>query len=329
MSKAFEGVYQGEQAIWLQFGKYEAALIPQAGGNLVAFRDTERNFRFIREPGEGDMEAFMNRPMVHGIPVLFPPNRYEDGKFPWNGSVYRLPVNEANRDNHLHGFFYDIPWQVDDYGSDEHASYVVVAQRVTESHPAYTYFPHRFTIKIRYSLSSDGLRQEVGVRNDGQEAMPCVIGFHTSLNAPFAPGSSPSDCKLRMTIGERIELNEQMLPNGRFTPLDDNEKSLKGDGVSPYFARLDNHYTAVPQGGRNAMELTDTRLGVKFIYDAGEAYRFWMIYNGDANSGFFCPEPQTNMVNAPNAPFRADETGILSLAPGEVWQETSRMYSEG
>lgn len=329
MSKAYEGAYQGEKAIWLRFGAYEAAVVPNSGGNLIAFRDVDRGFRFIREPSEEEMSAFVKRPMVHGVPVLFPPNRYEDGRFPWNGSTYQLPVGEVARGNHIHGFFFDIPWQVDDFGADEQASYVVVAQRVTESHPAYAYFPHRFTIKIRYSLSGDGLKQEVGIRNDGSTAMPCTIGFHTSLAAPFAEGSSKSDCLLRMTIGERVELNERMLPTGNYTPLDENERRLKAEGTSPFFAELDNHYTAAPQGGRNVMELTDTRLNVKLVYDAGTAYRFWMIYNADADSGFFCPEPQTNMVNAPNAPFPADDTGIVSLEPGEVWQETSRFYCEG
>lgn len=329
MSNAYEGAYQGEKAIWLRHGALEAAIVPDIGGNLVAFRDTEKGFRFLREPEADGMEAFKQRPMVHGIPVLFPPNRYEDGKFPWNGTTYRLPVSEPSRSNHIHGFFYDIPWQVDDFGSDEQSSYVVVAQRVTESHPAYASFPHRFTIKIRYSLNRDGLKQEVGVRNDGSDPMPCAIGFHTTLNAPFAPGSSPADCVLRMTIGQRVEMNERMLPTGSYLPLDADEQRMKGEGTTPYFARLDNHYTAVPQGGRNVMELTDTRLNVKLVYDAGTAYRFWMIYNADAASGFFCPEPQTNMVNAPNAPFPAGETGMVTLAPGEVWQETSSMYTEG
>jgi aldose 1-epimerase len=329
MSNAYEGAFQGEKAIWLKFGAYEAAIVPDIGGNLVAFRDAEKGFRYLREPEADEMEAFRKRPMVHGIPVLFPPNRYEDGKFPWNGSTYQLPVNEPNRGNHLHGFFFDIPWQVDDYGADESSSYVVVAQRVNESHPAYSSFPHRFTIKIRYSLGNDGLKQEVGVRNDGSDPMPCAIGFHTTLNAPFAPGSSPSDYTLRMTIGERIELNERMLPTGGYLPLDSDEQRLKEEGTTPYFAQLDNHYTAVPQGGRNVMELTDTRLNAKLVYDAGTAYKFWMIYNADANSGFFCPEPQTNMVNAPNAPFPAEHAGLVTLAPGEVWQETSRFYSEG
>ncbi|MDF2722796.1 MAG: aldose epimerase [Paenibacillus sp.] len=328
VSSAYEGDFQGQKAIWLRYGAYEAAIIPELGGNLAVFRETERGFKLIREPSESEMAAFVNRPMVHGIPVLFPPNRYEDGKFPWNGKTYQLPVEETARQNHIHGFFFDIPWQVEGYGADESSSYVVVAQRVAEGHKAYTYFPHAFTIKIRYSLSKEGLKQEVGIRNDGREAMPCTIGFHTSLKAPFAEGSAKEDYVLKMTIGKAVELTERMLPTGNYLPLDANEEKLKTGGVSPYFAPLDHHYTAEPQNGRNVMELTDTRLNVKLVYDAGTAYKFWMIYNADANSGFFCPEPQTNMVNAPNAPFSAEEAGLARIEPGEVWQETSRMYCE-
>lgn len=328
MAASYEGEYQGEKAIWLKAGSYEAAVLPERGGNLVAFRDAERGFRFVREPKTEEMDTFRQRPMVHGIPVLFPPNRYEDGKFPWNGRTYELPVNELPRNNHLHGFFFNIPWQVDDFGADGDTAYVVVAQRVTESHEAYAHFPHRFTIKIRYSLSERGLTQEVGVRNDGSEPMPCSIGFHTSLNAPFAPGSSAADCVARLTIGERVAMNERMLPTGELAPLNEEEKRFAGEGITPYFAQLDHHYTAVPQDGSNRMELLDTRLNVKLVYDAGAAYRFWMVYNADAASGFFCPEPQSGMVNAPNAPFSAEEIGLVSLAAGEVWQETSRFFIE-
>lgn len=80
-TKAYEGTYNGEQAIWLQAGRYEAVVLPDVGANLIAFRDIEKEYRFLREPALEEMEAFKERPIVHGIPVLFPPNRYEDGKF--------------------------------------------------------------------------------------------------------------------------------------------------------------------------------------------------------------------------------------------------------
>lgn len=327
-AKAYAGTYQGEKAVWLKSGCYEAAVLPEIGGNLIAFRDTEKKYRFLREPAMDEMDSFKAKPIVHGIPVLFPPNRYEDGTFHWNGATYQFPVNEPRTGNHLHGFVHNIPWQVERFSADDAESHVTLALKVNKGHPVYRYFPHAFTIKIRYTLSGLGLLQHVTVRNDGEDRMPCLLAFHTAINAPFAPDSTAADCRFKMTIGKRWELNERMLPTGQYQPLTPEEERMKEGGLSPYFEPMDNHYTAVPQNGRNRMELTDIKEGITLVYDAGTAYKQWMIWNNNATEGFFCPEPQVNLVNAPNLNFPLDPEliGLNSLEPGDLWEETSRIY---
>lgn len=59
---AFEGQYEGEAAVWLKAGRYEAAILPGIGGNLICFRDTENGYRFLHEPGAAEMEAFKASP---------------------------------------------------------------------------------------------------------------------------------------------------------------------------------------------------------------------------------------------------------------------------
>ncbi|MBU5671647.1 aldose 1-epimerase [Paenibacillus brevis] len=324
--KAYEGQYQGETAIWLKAGSYEAALLPEIGGNLIAFRDVERGLKLLHEPTAEEMESFKARPMIHGIPVLFPPNRYEDGKFPWNGKIHQFPVNESATGNHLHGFLYNIPWQVEDYGTTGTESYVSVIMSVDERHESYQYFPYKYKIRLRYSLGEQGLSQQVLVLNTGEEAMPCLLAFHTSVNAPFAEGSAAADYRLKLTIGDRWELNERMLPTGKFQPLTAQEQLMKGEGVYPFFESMDNHYTAAAQNGRSRMELTDQSRGLTLVYDAGTSYKQWMIWNNGAREGFFCPEPQINLVNAPNTGLAADEIGLFGLEPGEIWEESSRLY---
>lgn len=324
--RVYEGDYQGEQAVWLKAGRYEAAVLPQIGANLIALRDTEKQYRFLHEPAADEMEAFKANPVIHGIPVLFPPNRYEDGKFPWNGATYQFPVNEASTGNHLHGFVHYIPWALEGYGSDETECRVTLALKVDEAHPVYQYLPHEFTIRLRYTLSDQGLQQQVTIRNDGNTSMPCLLAFHTSINAPFAPNSETDDCRFTMTIGQRWELNERMLPTGNYQPLSGGEEAMKGSGVSPFFEPMDNHYTAAPQNGRNRMELTDTRHNVKLVYDVGTGFRQWMIWNQHKSGKFFCPEPQINLVNAPSVKLPADQIGLVALEPGAIWEETARLY---
>jgi aldose 1-epimerase len=323
---AYEGTYQGEKAVWLKAGRYEAALLPEIGGNLIAFRDTENGFRFLHEPALDEMEAFKKRPMIHGIPVLFPPNRYEDGKFPWNGKTYQFPVNEQATGNHLHGFLYNIPWEVDEFGHSKLESFVTVSIIVDENHPAYEYFPFKFKVQLRYSLSDEGLFQRATIRNNGGNVMPCLLAFHTAVNAPFAPDGSAKDYRVKLTIGQRWELDGRMLPTSQFQPLKEKENQLRDEGVFPFFEAMDNHYTSVPQNGRNRMELTDTKQGTTLVYDVGTSYKQWMIWNNFATEGFFCPEPQINLVNAPNVDLPAEEIGLFGLHPGDIWEETGRLY---
>ena len=41
-------------------------------------------------------------------------------------------------------------------------------------------------------------------------AMPCLLAFHTAINAPFAPESTADDCVVRITIGERWEMSDRI-----------------------------------------------------------------------------------------------------------------------
>lgn len=64
------------------------------------------------------------------------------------------------------------------------------------------------------------------------------------------------------------------------------------------------------------------------IYDVGTSYKHWMVWNQFAGGKFFCPEPQINLVNAPNIKnIPAEEMGLFGLTPGEKWEETSFLYA--
>lgn len=324
--KAFQADYQGEAAVWLQAGDYEAVLLPQIGANLIAFRDIARNYQILREPTVDEMDAFKASPSIHGIPVLFPPNRYEDGLMKWNGKTLQFPINETDRNNHLHGFVHTAAWTVEEFGTTAREAFVTAVLTVDEQHPIYTYLPFKFTMRLKYTLTAEGLNQHMSIRNNGTEAMPCLLAYHTAINAPFVPGSAAQDYRVKLTIGKRWEMSERMLPTKDYLPLTPNELLLQQEGVYPFFESLDNHYTVQTQQGSNRMELTDIRSGVKLVYDAGTAYKQWMIWNNGATEGFFCPEPQINLVNAPNVDLPAEEIGLFSIAPQEYFEETARLY---
>lgn len=331
-AKAFEQEYHGEKAVWLTCGSYEAAVLPEVGANLIAFRDTKHRYRFLHEPEADEMAEFKQRPGIYGIPILYPPNRYEDGKFPWNGKIYQFPINEEKTGNHLHSYAHKSKWEVVDYGAGMTESFVKLQLKVQEGNEIYRYFPYKFTLQLKYTLSEHGLGQQVKIRNEDEEPIPSTLAFHTAINAPFAPNSQAADYTVKLTAGKRWELDERMLPTGNYQDLTKEEKLLISTGINPFWQPLDNHYTSLPQHGRNRMELTDHKEKITLVYDVGTSYKQWMIWNNSAEPGFFCPEPQVNLVNAPNAvmnkdfPFTAEEVGLFSIAPGEIWEENASLY---
>lgn len=325
-TSAYQGDFQGEHAVWLRYGAYEAAILPEIGANLIAFRDVERGYRFLREPSNEEMDAFKAKPYAHGIPVLFPPNRYDRGIFPWRGETLQLPVNETELDNHLHGFLHNVGWTVDHFGHSAAGSFVSVSIRIDESHPVYAHFPFRFTFEMKYTLDRFGLQQQVTIRNDGEKDVPCLLGFHTAVNAPFIPGESAKNYRMKLTLGERWAMDDRMLPTAKTLPLTPEEQLLQGEGIYPFYEATDNHYSALPQNGRNRMELTSLTSGLSLVYDVDLAYRHWMFWNHNGKEGFFCPEPQTCMVNAPQVSLPEDVSGLHCIAPGDVWEASSRMF---
>ncbi|WP_053363082.1 aldose 1-epimerase [Bacillus sp. FJAT-27251] len=319
-------IFNGINAYELNVYPYQAIILPECGGNLIAFRDVENNYSFLREPADNQMDDFKENPFLYGIPVLFPPNRIENGRFSFLNHTYKFPINEPVNKNHLHGFFYNHCWEVSETTSSEMESTIELSLKIDKQSDIYRYFPHSFRMSLRYTLSENELVQNVTILNEGKESMPLMLGFHTSINAPFSKNSTMEDYNLQLSIKEKIELNERSLPTGKRLDLKSTEKKLSTEGNSPFFQQLDHHYAA-QKDQPNRMVLTDKREKISLIYETGSKYPFWMLYNRDAKSGFFCPEPQTNMVNGPNVPIPLEQTGIIELKSGEFWSAHSRFYT--
>ncbi len=320
--------WHGERTVRFTAGPYEALVLPEVGGNLVSLRDVEKGLDLLRT--FPDAATFREKPQVWGIPVLFPPNRIEDGRFTFEGRNYRLPINEPDRNNHLHGFLHTRPWQVESTEQTDQASIVRLVFHATAQSDFFRHFPHEFDFHLTYRLSAGGLEQEVCIRNLSPEPMPMGLGFHTAFRIPFAPDSSPDDCVMQVSIGSgRWEMDKQrMLPTGGQLPLGERDQELLEEGVHPTAAPISAHYVAAPQDGFSQAVITDRRQGLRLVYQVDEKFGFWMLWNGDGGQGFVCPEPQTWLVNAPNVPLPAAETGMQGVSPGGQWRAVSRIRVE-
>jgi aldose 1-epimerase len=330
-AKVEAATWQGENVIYLYAGNYEALLIPGVGANVIELRDAKNNIDILKKPD--DVKKFKLAPQVYGIPILFLPNRIEDGKFRVGERTYQFPINEPDKNNHIHGFLHTRSWEVVrmEEITDESVE-VELVFKADDTTDFYQYFPQTFECRLIYRLSTEGLEQEMTIMNHSDELIPLGLGYHTAFNVPFHPESEGKDYKVRISIGDKWELTQRNLPTGDFLPLNEKEKAFTNEGASPFGDPMDEHYTAKPlhlkEKDFHGAIIEDSYKKVRVVYEVDQAYKQWMIWNAAGNDGFVCLEPQTWIINAPNVNLPNEVTGFQTLTPGEKWEGKCKIFTE-
>ncbi|MCH5334651.1 MAG: aldose 1-epimerase [Alistipes sp.] len=324
--------WNGLSAVEFTKGDYTALLIPEVGANLVRLANTRLGVEILRTPSADEIETFKSRPQIFGLPLLFPPNRIEDGRYTFNGREYQYPITIEKEHNYHHGIIKGLPFVVSKaYETDEE---VVVETRYysnVANDAIYRDFPHEFKCKIEYKLSYKGLKQEVVFSNRSRTPMPIGVGFHTPMLIPFAGGEG-KDYTMRVSVGEQCELSERNLPTGRRLPLDEKFSKLRNGGlqvtdceaIEAGFTNLPIMVDGEPYCGAVVENL---RTGVRTFYQTDDKTFYWTVWNNGGNQPYCCPEPQSWITNAPNAadPFAA---GFRTIAPGDKWKMKFKLYAK-
>jgi len=324
--------WEDELVLRFRAGGYEAVVIPGIGAQIIEFRDVERGLDLVRTPNRADLAAFKGRPQVYGIPLLFPPNRIEDGKFPVEGRVLQFPVNSPTGNNHLHGFLRVRPWRVAKAAAERETVKIVLTFEGDSGTDDYAAYVSQFHFSLKYTLSRAGLEQRLEITNRGNEPLPVGIGFHTALKVPFHPESKAEDCRLRVSIGRKWELNERGLATGKLMELTPEEELFRTEGVRPQGAPISIHGTAEPimVDGKafHGAIIDDLAQKLRLIYRVGPQYKHWVVWNDAGNQEFICPEPQSWAINAPHIRLDPELTGYRQLKPGETWTEDCALWVE-
>ena len=304
--------WQGEEAVLLQGGGYEALVLPGWGANCVSLRHLGSRAELLRTPP--DQQALRVNPNVYGLPLLFPPNRIRDGSYAYNGTRYRFPINEPARNHHIHGFLSSTPFEW--LGGADFAFHA------NEENP-YLSFPHAFCMKRSFLLDEAGLSQTLFVENNSRSDMPLGIGFHTAWNVPLIRGGSAGDYRLRIPVKAQwlydpdtiIPTGESLSDSPLIQSLREGSLVTEGQAVSCLLECRPGLISLSGPGGT-------------LVCERDERFRFVMLWNGDGQQNFVCPEPQSWMVDAPNLPLPPEITGFEYLKPGERRAYRLRYYFE-
>ncbi|MGN1090399.1 MAG: aldose 1-epimerase [Huintestinicola sp.] len=324
--------HKGAAAVELAAGGYYAVVCPGLGSNVLRFRDNKKGMEIFRYNDSVSISEIMNSPEIWGLPTLYLPNRFENGILRTSDALYRLPVNEGRFGNHLHGFVHKRAYTVKDMAVKGKTAYVVNEYVYDEKDFFYSCFPVKFTIRIKIELSDKGLTHTVTLINQSDKMMPVSLATHTTINAPFVDGGLQENIRLKVPAVEHILFNtRKWLPNGKRTKLRDYDKQYV-EGTCPVLRNICNDMYSggtVELNGKpfHGTVMTDTESGKRICNEVDDKYKFWIVWNHEGFMNYFCPEPMTAQVNAPNLDMSPELSGYEELAPGKEYSATQRFFT--
>lgn len=333
MNTTQEAILNGTPCIQLTAGGYEAFIAYELGSNVIRLRDTRRGIDVFRFSPENTPEILRQSAEVWGLPTLYLPNRFADGVLKTSDAVYHLPVNEAAPyHNHIHGFLHKRAYTVLSHHADENCAVVRTAYDYDESDPFFEYLPLRFRVELTFTLSEYGLEHKFAMINLSDKALPVSLATHTTIQAPFLDGAKAEDMRLTVPIGKRCELNERCLPTERLLEPKLSDLEYKNGTKCPVLQNLDNdmyqaEYANLDGQKFHGVIVEDAASGSKICYEVSEEYRFWIVWNDKGFNGYFCPEPMTAMIDAPNLDLPAETTGYRELKPHGVFEANQRFFT--
>ena len=253
----------------------------------------------------GDETELLAHPQYYGVPLLFPPNRTEHGRFRFQGRTYRMPVNDPVNGFNVHGILLNHrPEKI-----FREKDLLRVTLHWAPEEPDFAGFPHEFTLTMEYRFGPASVLIGTVLVNRSETDMPYGIGFHTAFAAPH---------------GERVRIRvpntgkfwhvhpERRLPDGTLAEIAPEVAAVLDGREAVRSCALGLQFSAHPQG--ECFEIL--RRDVRIRYSVDPEFRFFAVWNAEGKRDLICLEPMSWLANAPNLPLPPEQSGVRVLAPG-------------
>lgn len=322
MANAQKIKFKNTDCILLSADGYEAVVCPSLGNQVLRFRSHDPDCEIFRYREDVTIDTIKEAPAIWGLPTMYLPNRFDGGIIKTSDSVYKMPINEPDYNNYLHGFVFKRPYEIEYMTADEEKAVLCASFTYNKNDEMYKFFDVDFKIAITFTLSDEGLYQEITLKNLSDKALPVSIATHTCINAPLVDGGNEEDMLLTVPIGKKCELNDRFLPTERLLELNDGDKEYKSGEKRPTGQVIENDmYTAAKADlfGKpfNGTIVKDTAKNVLLLNEVSEEFMFYNMWNDLGEKGYFCPEPMTAMINSPNLMLDREVSGYKELKGGE------------
>lgn len=323
--------YKGEKAIELIAGKYRAMIAPFLGSNVLRMQDTEADIEVFRYDESLTIDELRVSPEVYGLPTLYLPNRLAKGVLKTSDAVYNFPMNDP-LGNHIHGFLHKRSHEIVTAEADDNKAVAKTAFVYDEKDEFFSIFPVSFKAEFTFTLSDEGLQYEFTMTNTSDKQLPFGVCNHTTICGPFVKGGEGLDTRLYLPVAEKWELDSACIPTGQFLPETNHDKQYLTGSLVPVLQDIDNDVFCATEGSYEGKPyygaiVSDVKNNKQIFYEVCKDFKFWVVWNDHGQKGFFCPEPSTWLIDAPNQPMPNDESGYAEIAPGASKTLTEKIYT--
>jgi aldose 1-epimerase len=263
-------------------------------------------------------------PTRSGHPILFPfPGRLREGKLPYQGETYQLPLTDSTKQHAIHGFTPRNPWREIAGVSDADSASVTGQLNLGKDLPASRdHWPADFNLNVTYRLFADRLRVEAVVENLGPGPLPFGLGYHPYFRLPGVTDPDVGGHVLQANVGQVWEADANNLPTGERKevppPLDFRRPRPIGSTT------LDNVLTGVrgPTEPGGLVELAvlshpSSTHHVRFLADT--SFRDLVLFT-PAHRQAVAIEPYTCSADASNLAARGIDSGWRAIHAGAKWE---------
>lgn len=279
--------------------KHSFTIIPAIGANLQSL--VINGLETL--DGVADEDEVRENPAYKSTLLAPFPNRTKNGHYTFDGKSYQLDINEAPRNNALHGFIYKMPFAVVNETTGPGSAACMLEYEYDGKQKGY---PFRFKVAVNYKISVDeGFSASMSFVNLEDAAIPFGFGWHPY----FSMNAAVDNLSLKTPSLKRYAVDVQMIPTGEITAANEftGGKSLRG-------VQLDDCFEIVNTGNIVETHLSDANGNTFTLWqETGERkLNFLQIYTPPHRKSVAI-EPQTACVDTFNNKY-----GYFEVEPGET-----------
>ena len=271
-------------------GDVSATVVPALGGGLARF-DFAGHAVFRPWPEEGSPDPF-----ALACNLLVPwSNRISGGGFHVDGVFHALEPNLPGEPYPIHGNGFQSEWAVGATAPDS------VDLTLESDGPG----PYCYAAAVRYAVTDRSLEIALSIVNKAPIALPYGLGLHPWL--PRTAGTVLQAPAAAVCLETRDHLPASFEPLDGHPGWDFNRPSPLPPGW------INNLFAGWP--GQASIFWPENRLMLEI--EASPLLGFYLLYSPSPESGFFCFEPVSHVVDAHNCAPSSTWNGLRKLEPGD------------